>query len=103
VIAILAFSVTIFFFLIISLIEANNTGYDNKMLNVLFETFSAFGTVGLSTGITTEILPATKILLSVLMFIGRLGPITVFGIINQNWKQDLTGKIDYPKESILVG
>jgi trk system potassium uptake protein TrkH len=103
VIAILAFSVTIIFFLTISLIEAKNMGYDNKMLNVLFETFSAFGTVGLSTGITTEIFPATKILLSVLMFIGRLGPITVFGIINQNWKQDLTGKIDYPKESILVG
>jgi trk system potassium uptake protein TrkH len=103
VIAILAFSVTIVFFLVISLIEAKNLGYDNKMLNVLFETFSAFGTVGLSTGITTEIFPATKILLSILMFIGRLGPITVFGIINQNWKQDLTGKIDYPKESILVG
>lgn len=103
VIVILAFSVTIFFFLVISLVEANNNGYDNKMLNVLFETFSAFGTVGLSTGITTELMPATKILLSILMFIGRLGPITVFGIINQTWKQDLTGKIDYPKESILVG
>jgi len=103
VIGILAFSVTITFFLIISLIEVKNAGYDDKMLNLLFETFSAFGTVGLSTGITTEIFPATKILLSVLMFIGRIGPITVFGIINKNWKQDYTGKIDYPKESILVG
>lgn len=103
VIAMLAFSITVIFFLVISLIEANNMTYDNKMLNILFETFSAFGTVGLSTGITTEILPATKILLAILMFIGRLGPITVFGIINKNWKQDYTGKIDYPKESILVG
>ncbi|QWC00348.1 H(+)-transporting ATPase [Mycoplasmatota bacterium] len=103
VIAILAFTITIVFFLVISLIEAKNAAYDNKMLNILFETFSAFGTVGLSTGITTELLPATKILLSILMFIGRLGPITVFGIINQNWKQDMTGKINYPKEHILVG
>ena len=103
VIATLAFSVTVIFFLVISLIEASNGAYDNKMLNILFETFSAFGTVGLSTGITTSLFPTTKILLSILMFIGRLGPITVFGIINQNWKQDLTGKIDYPKENILVG
>lgn len=103
VIATLAFSVTVIFFLGISLIEASNNAYDNKMLNILFETFSAFGTVGLSTGITTSLFPSTKILLSILMFIGRLGPITVFGIINQNWKQDLTGKIDYPKENILVG
>jgi len=103
VIAILAFTITIVFFLIISIIEAKNGAYDNKMLNILFETFSAFGTVGLSTGITTELLPPTKILLTILMYIGRLGPITVFGIINQNWKQDMTGKIDYPKEHILVG
>lgn len=103
VIVILAFSITMFFFLTISLIEANNPAYDNKMLNLLFETFSAFGTVGLSTGITPTLMPSTKVLLAVLMFIGRLGPITVFGIINKNWKQDFTGKIDYPTENILVG
>lgn len=103
VIGILAFSIVVVFFLAISLVEANNTGYDNKLLNLLFETFSAFGTVGLSTGITTELMPASRIILSLLMFIGRLGPITVFGIINNNWKQDLTGKINYPKVSVLVG
>lgn len=103
VIALLAFMVTMIFFLVISLVEASNSGYDNKMLNILFETFSAFGTVGLSTGITTKLYPVTKLLLSALMFIGRLGPITVFGILNQNWKKDLTGKIDYPKENIIVG
>lgn len=43
---------------------------------VLFETTSAFGTVGLSTGITTDVTPAGQIILIVLMFIGRLGPIT---------------------------
>ena len=103
VIAILAFTVTITFFLAISLVEENNLSYDNKLINLLFETFSAFGTVGLSTGITTKLMPVTKILLSMLMFIGRLGPMTVFGIINQNWKKDLTGKVDYPKENIIVG
>ncbi|MFW5794759.1 MAG: TrkH family potassium uptake protein [Bacillota bacterium] len=103
VIMFLAISVTVTFFLIISLIEAKNIAYDNKLIKILFESFSAFGTVGLSTGITTELFSSSKVLLSILMLIGRLGPITVFGVINKNWKQDTTGKIDYPRENILVG
>jgi trk system potassium uptake protein TrkH len=45
--------------------------------NVLFETVSAFGTVGLSTGITAGLTPAGKLWVSLLMFIGRLGPLTL--------------------------
>jgi Trk-type K+ transport system membrane component len=44
---------------------------------VLFETVSAFGTVGLSTGITPDLPPAAQILVVVLMFIGRIGPLTL--------------------------
>jgi trk system potassium uptake protein TrkH len=45
--------------------------------DVLFESVSAFATVGLSTGITAD-LPATgQLVLVVLMFVGRLGPITL--------------------------
>lgn len=43
--------------------------------SVLFETISAFGTVGVSTGITAGLPPAGHLVLIVLMFIGRLGPI----------------------------
>ncbi len=43
---------------------------------VLFEVTSAFGTVGLSTGITAELPPAGQYVLIALMFIGRIGPIT---------------------------
>jgi potassium uptake TrkH family protein len=42
----------------------------------LFEVTSAFGTVGLSTGITAQLPPAGQYLLIVLMFVGRIGPIT---------------------------
>lgn len=41
---------------------------------VLFEVVSAFGTVGLSTGITAELPPAGHLLLTALMFLGRAGP-----------------------------
>jgi trk system potassium uptake protein TrkH len=44
---------------------------------VLFEVVSAFATVGLSTGITADIPPAGQVLLVALMFVGRLGPITL--------------------------
>jgi trk system potassium uptake protein TrkH len=44
---------------------------------VLFETVSAFATVGLSTGITADLPAAGQVVLVILMFIGRLGPITL--------------------------
>ena len=103
VLAILAFSVTIFMFIIVSLIEAKNTNYNMTFLEVLFETFSAFGTVGLSMGITPYLLPGSKVLLSLLMFIGRLGPITIFGIMNKNWGHPEISHINYAVEKILVG
>jgi len=44
---------------------------------VLFEVVSAFATVGLSTGITADVPPVGQLLLAGLMFLGRLGPITL--------------------------
>ena len=99
----LAFSVTIFMFLIVSLVEQNNNDYEMTFIKVLFETFSAFGTVGLSMGITPYLMPASKILLSMLMFIGRLGPITIFGIMNKNWGHPEVTHVNYATERVLVG
>jgi trk system potassium uptake protein TrkH len=52
-------------------------GQHFSFMELMFEGVSAFATVGLSTGITTEIGSAAKIVLMVMMFVGRLGPITV--------------------------
>lgn len=49
----------------------------NDFLMILFETVSAFGTVGLSMGLTPELTTVGKIIISIAMFIGRLGPLTV--------------------------
>lgn len=43
---------------------------------VLFEAVSAFGTVGLSTGITASLPPAAQVIIVLLMFLGRIGPLT---------------------------
>lgn len=45
--------------------------------DLLFETISAFGTVGLSLGLTGNLSPAGKLVISLLMFMGRLGPLTL--------------------------
>jgi Trk-type K+ transport system membrane component len=44
---------------------------------VLFEVISAFATVGLSTGITADIPPVGQVLLVLLMYVGRIGPLTL--------------------------
>jgi trk system potassium uptake protein len=50
---------------------------DFQLSDVLFEVVSAFGTVGLSTGITPDLPPAAQGVVIVLMFVGRVGSITV--------------------------
>ncbi len=49
----------------------------DKFLPVMFEVTSAFGTVGLSTGITASLGDFAKVMLSIVMFLGRIGPLTV--------------------------
>ncbi len=49
---------------------------------ILFEAVSAFATVGLSTGITAGLSPAGRIVIIILMFVGRVGPLTLFSAIS---------------------
>ncbi|MFD2043927.1 TrkH family potassium uptake protein [Ornithinibacillus salinisoli] len=67
---------------------------------ILFEVTSAFGTVGLSLGITGDLTTFSKIFLMILMFIGRVGIIT-FLLMFKNNKHN--GKFRYPKERIIIG
>lgn len=66
---------------------------------VLFELFSAFGTVGLGVGITTEWNDLCKMVLIATMYIGRIGILT-FGM---SFFSKETEKVRYPTENIIVG
>ncbi len=66
---------------------------------ILFETVSAFGTVGLSTGLTGYLSVTGKIVIVVLMFIGRLGPLTILAAASQPEKGI---QISYPRGNILL-
>ncbi|MDU1911320.1 TrkH family potassium uptake protein [Fusobacterium sp.] len=67
---------------------------------VVFEVISAFGTVGLTLGITPDLTTFSKLLLIITMFVGRLGPLTFALAIGETKKKALS---KYPKENILVG
>lgn len=71
------------------------------VLPVLFEATSAFGTVGLSTGITPTLPVLGKILIICTMFAGRVGPLTVATAIAQ--RQHASNAVRYPEERVMVG
>lgn len=70
-----------------------------SFMQVLFEVVSAFGTVGLSTGITPDLSVASKLVIIATMFIGRLGPLTMFTI----WYSKKMTSVTYSEESITIG
>ncbi|MFJ6415898.1 TrkH family potassium uptake protein [Paeniglutamicibacter sp. NPDC091659] len=67
---------------------------------LFFETVSAFATVGLSTGITPVLPPAGQLLLVFLMFVGRLGPVTLASALALRARTPL---YEFPKERPLIG
>ena len=76
---------------------------DMALESLVFESISAFGTVGLSLGITPFLSIYGKAILTVMMFFGRLGPLTI--IVAMNNKSNKTGKdlLRYPEGKIIVG
>lgn len=75
--------------------------FENKEFSALiFETFSAFGTVGLSRGITPDLSSASKITLIITMFSGRLGPLTLLIALT---RQKIDQTLKYPEEQLLIG
>jgi len=69
------------------------------LADILFETVSAVGTVGLSTGITADFGTAARIVLVLTMYIGRLGPLAVASL----WVREPDTGISLPEESLPIG
>ena len=71
-----------------------------SFLDVLFEAVSAYSTVGLSTGITSQLSVVGRLLLPMTMFVGRLGPITVALAVAQRHR---AAGVRYPEDRVMVG
>ncbi len=72
----------------------------NDPQKLLFEVISALGTVGLSMGITPTLTDLSKVIIMILMFIGRVGPLTVFTALSFSRKNE---PVSYPETEIMVG
>ncbi|NBI05448.1 TrkH family potassium uptake protein [Senegalia massiliensis] len=86
--------------MILSLTETNLERY--SFLDITFETVSAFGTVGLSRGLTPHLSDIGRVIIAITMFIGRLGPLTMAFAFAKRRKEK-KGLYRYPKERITVG
>jgi trk system potassium uptake protein TrkH len=75
-------------------------GTDLPTDQVIFEVISAFGTVGLSTGITAELPPSGQLMLILLMYVGRVGTITLAASLAMGHNR---AAYRYPEEHPIVG
>ena len=75
----------------------------NKSAVLIYEVFSAFGTVGVTTGVTPYLSLGSKIVICILMFIGRLGPITFFQLLGSKMRLEDKGSYRYVEEDFIIG
>lgn len=87
--------------ILISTIELSRPGGAFGIWNQLFEATSAFCTVGLSVGLSGTATTATRMLLASMMYVGRVGLLTVAMSLTNGDRQE--GLLGYPEESIMIG
>ena len=86
----------------IAFISEFESGNPNASMEVIiFEAFSAFGTVGLSANLTPTLSAGSKIVICIMMFLGRLGPMTFFQVFTKN--EQVSTHYQYVEEDFLVG
>ena len=89
---------TAFVFLVALTLMISEQGFDFR--DLFFEGMSAFGTVGLSTGLTPDISSLGHLILIVTMFVGRLGPLTLGLAMAQRAQRDI---YRYAEERVTIG
>lgn len=96
----LAVAWVVVFTMLLAFVESRNEAMPNYFLRIFFEVTSAFGTVGLSTGITPILSVYGKLLIILTMFVGRIGPLTLALAVAMK-EQTIIYK--YPEEKVMVG
>lgn len=82
------------------LLAAFENESDFQLIDLMYEASSACSTVGVSTGITSQLTPASQVVLIVAMFLGRVGPLTLLlGLAGQRQTVDY----EYPEERVTLG
>ncbi|BAL80507.1 TrkH family potassium uptake protein [Caldisericum exile] len=98
--AIFIFGFALTLILISTFLILVNQGREFSFLQVLFEVTSAFGTVGLTTGITSHLSIFSRLIIILTMFIGRVGPLTIMVSFSVRKTRAMP---QFPEEDIAVG
>lgn len=85
----------------VSIIEHGHAAGGYGILNQLFETTSALCTVGLSVGVTAMMSPVSRVILCIMMYVGRVGLLTLALSLTESMKTDAL--VHYPQEDIMIG
>ena len=88
------------FTLLLCITESTYNQGSGAFIKILFEVTSAFGTVGLSTGITPYLSCLGKVLIIITMFVGRIGPLTLALAVALREQMPASR---YPEEKVMVG
>jgi trk system potassium uptake protein TrkH len=89
--------------LAISIVNTGNLTHSEsrgQFLNIAFEVVSAYGTAGISTGITPDLSVTDKYIIMILMYLGRLGPLIFLGVLHTIRRTELFTR---PETDILMG
>ena len=100
-VVLLAIVIIVIGFIIVSSLEVGKENMSSE--NVLFEIFSAFGTVGLTTGITTSLTIGSKITIIIIMFFGRLGPISLFQMFQTRGEKEENEHFKRIQTDVIIG
>jgi trk system potassium uptake protein TrkH len=87
-------------------IEQTNPLYIDETIRgsaYLFEVVSAFGTVGFSEGITPSLLPVSKIILMIVMLLGRIGPIAAISVFSDRLSWTEHSEVQYIEATVPIG
>jgi trk system potassium uptake protein TrkH len=98
--SILAVTIIAIFLLATQLGDLSHAESRGLFLEYLFETVSAFGTVGLSMGVTTKLDLTGKLIVIIMMLLGRLGPLTLAFAMARRTRR---AEFQYAEENIIVG
>jgi len=96
----------LFTVMVIEYIEQFNTSYPLGLktgISLLFEVVSAFGTVGFSEGVTPYLADSSKVILLIVMLLGRIGPIAAISVFSDKLSWTEQGDVQYMEANVPIG
>ncbi len=96
-ILIVSFTITVVGLFVLSVSE------NAEFIDLVFEVFSAFATVGLTAGLTPNLTVVGKVIIIIMMYIGRIGPITMVLLFVKKYNSRKGKDVNFVKEHILIG